>query len=72
MTVWSCIDGTENTTWEYVPLGIVEDLKKVPGALNAMLPGTMIDDTAWTKIISSYRHNQLDRQEKDAAIRIAA
>lgn len=72
MTTWNCIDRMDDTTWEYVPLGIMEDLRRIPDAVSAWLPGPVADDTAWTSIISGSHDISLGRDEEDAEMTSAA
>jgi hypothetical protein len=54
MGVWSCIDGIDQDKWEYVSLGIMDDLQQLPDVVSALLPSPVIDDTAWSRAISGY------------------
>ncbi|HLJ68050.1 MAG TPA: hypothetical protein VKX16_11885 [Chloroflexota bacterium] len=70
MGTWKCIDGIDQATWEYVSLEIVDDLKRIPDAVSALLPGPVADDSAWTRAISrsmrpvagSERHYLVERE----------
>jgi hypothetical protein len=72
MTCWSCIEGMNDETWVYVPLGVVEDLKRIPEAVNALFPTLETDDTAWTRAISGSRRLMVMREERDSAVSPAA
>ncbi|MGI8824202.1 MAG: hypothetical protein ACR2JC_00885 [Chloroflexota bacterium] len=54
MGTWDCIDsGTHSVAWEWVPLGIVSDIKGALEAMDAQWPKACGDDTTWTSAISS-------------------
>lgn len=72
MTTWNCIDRMDETTWDYVSLGIVDDLKRIPGALSDLLPGPVVDDTAWTRVIVAGRATGNGSGEPDIEISTAA
>lgn len=63
---------TEYETWEYVPLGIVEDLKNVPNIVSSMLPGTGLDDSSLTALLTEFRASQTVEAEYTIEIARAA
>ncbi len=71
-STWTCIDGIDQATWKYVPLGIAADLKNLAATVSASLPGSSIEDTAWTAAISSSRRTVVKYEEQEFEISKAA